>query len=218
MLLDGGRGRPLPGDGQGGRRGPPRQIRPPRYYPLFHTAITTGLRHGELLGLKWSDVDFDAASLAVRRTIYWNPPDGPQLQEPKTPGSRRKVLLGGDTLAVLSAHRRQQLKERLAAGPAWIDGDLVFRTLEGKPPYGPNITSYYKRLAARAEVPVIRFHDARHTCATLLLAQPGVNVKAMAERLGHANVSITLNTYAHVLPDMQRAAAKALEGLFRREE
>ncbi len=185
-----------------------------RYYPIFVLGLKTGMRRGELLGVKWEDVDLSQGFITVRRSLYWMPPAPPIFQDPKTAGSRRKIPLDRGTVEMLKAHRKHQLEERLAAGPAWEDWGLIFCTEEnGRPIYGPNLVKQLKVSAREAKVPAIRFHDLRHTHATFLL-QAGVSVKVVAERLGHTTVRITLDTYSHILPDMQEAAVKALEGMF----
>ncbi|MEW6545421.1 MAG: tyrosine-type recombinase/integrase [Bacillota bacterium] len=188
-----------------------REARGSRYYPLFHLALATGMRLGELLGLVWEDVDLDRGVIQVRRSLVGRPsgPE-PRWQEPKTPRSRRPIPLDCVSLEVLRQHRKQQMEERWRAGSSWQDYGLVFSTDKGKPLQRPNITRRLKEIALVAGVPVLRFHDLRHSHATVLLRQ-GVHPKVVSERLGHSSVALTLDVYSHVLPDTQKEAARAME-------
>ncbi|WP_027717389.1 tyrosine-type recombinase/integrase [Desulfovirgula thermocuniculi] len=185
-----------------------------RYYPLFVLALSTGLRLGELLGLKWEDVDLEAGCLQVKRILAGRESDGtPVFTPPKTASSRRRVPLDSFTVEVLRRHKKRQAEARLKKGPAWQDHGLVFCTSRGLPLARPNVWLIFNLLARRAGVPEIRFHDLRHTHATFLLRQ-GVHPKVVAERLGHSSVKVTLDTYSHVLPDTQREAVRAVEEFF----
>jgi integrase len=177
---------------------------------LVRTAVLTGLRRGELLGLRWSDVDMDRAVLHVQQTAQRITGRGVIFRQPKTRLSRRAVALSPDAVAVLRAHRREQLEERLLAGPAYGDRDLVFASAIGTSLEAGTITRTWTRILAVAGVGHVRWHDLRHAHATLLLRQ-GVHPKIVSERLGHASVGITLDTYSHVLPGLQAAAAAALD-------
>lgn len=184
-----------------------------RLHALFVVAVTAGLRQGELFGLRWQDVDLDAARLQVRFQLVRQ--DGTvRLVEPKTTAGRRGVDLSSMAVAALHTHRARQLEERLAAGGYWQNSeDLVFTATGGAPLRPSNLTRHvFRPLLKRAGLPQIRFHDLRHTSATLALAA-GVHPKVVAERLGHTKVNFTLNTYSHVLPSMQRAAADQLDSL-----
>jgi integrase len=184
-----------------------------RHFALFHTALATGMRLGELLGLTWEDVDLNEGVIHVRRSLIPRFSE-PVWQEPKTPRSRRKVPLDPVSVEILRQRRRQQIQDRLKAGPAWHEYNLVFTTHEGRPLRESYVLSMLKYFAGRAGVPPIRFHDLRHTHATILLRQ-GVHPKVVAERLGHTRVSFTLEVYSHVLPDTQREAIKAMERVWR---
>ncbi|MDP9364704.1 MAG: site-specific integrase [Chloroflexota bacterium] len=179
--------------------------------PLWLLALSTGMRRGELLGLRWRDVDLDAGTLSVRQCLIPSK-GGPVLAEPKTAAARRLVRLPAEAIAALREHRRRQVERRLALGSLWRDLDLVLCTGEGNVVNPANVDRSFARLVRAAGVRRIRFHDLRHTHATWLLAA-GQPVKVVSERLGHARVSITLDTYAHVLPDMQEAAAEAIGSL-----
>lgn len=186
-----------------------------RWEPLIALALHTGMRHGELLALRWEDLDLELAQLRVRRTLARVRGVGLVFNEPKTRSGRRRIALARPAVAALRAQRARLREERLAAGAAWTDLDLVFASPAGTP-YAPDaVRRVLARLLRRAELPRIRFHDLRHTCATLLL-QANVNPKVVSERLGHSSVARTLDVYSHVLPDMQEDAAAviaaALEG------
>jgi integrase len=180
---------------------------------LYVLALSTGMRQGELLGLKWREVDLDAGVLSVQQTLKVTTHGQRTLGKPKTGSSRRKVMLTPTAMTALIAHRTRQLEERLQAGPAWHDTGLVFTNTVGNALDPTNFYRYeYKPLLRRAGLPLIRFHDTRHTAATLLLLS-GVHPKVVSEMLGHSSVNITLNLYSHVLPDMQASATNAMERL-----
>jgi integrase len=181
-----------------------------RLEALYVLAIHTGLRQGELLGLKWEDVDLESGTLRVRRTLV-TAKGGPVLTAPKTKGSRRSVKLTQDAVEALRSHLKHQLQEIDRAGSLWRENGLMFASESGEPLDRRYLTSCrYKALLKRAELPMIRFHDLRHTCATLLLSK-NVNPKIVSEMLGHASIAITLDTYSHVLPNMRDQAAAAME-------
>lgn len=179
-----------------------------RLEALLTVAVSLGLRQGEALGLPWSAVDLEAGTLSVRQSLQrvkrtW------QFVEPKSERSRRTVALPGVAVSALRAHRVRQLEERLLAGSRWQDTGLVFTTSIGTPVELSNLTKEFRKLLAKAGIPRIRFHDLRHTAATLLLAQ-GVDPRTIMETLGHSQISLTLNTYSHVLPVLQQQAASRM--------
>ena len=183
-----------------------------RLEALYVLALTTGLRQGELLALRWNGVDLDEGSVQVRGSLQ-RTQDGLIILEPKTAGSRRKVSLTKTAVQALRFHRTRQSKERLALGPEWDDRDLVFANAVGRPiEVGNLIRRSFVPLLERANLPRIRFHDLRHTAATLLLGQ-GVHAKIVADMLGHTRISTTLDLYSHVTPTMQREATEALEAV-----
>ncbi len=179
-----------------------------RLYALWVLLLATGMRRGELAGLRWPDVDLDARVLAVRRSrvsVAYRVHDS----EPKTKSGRRTVSIDARVAALLRAHRRQQLEERLAWGPAWSDTGYVLTNEDGSPLHPERITVMFGRLVASAGLPRIRLHDLRHTSASLMLSS-GVHSKVVSERLGHSSVSITLDLYSHVVPGLQSDAAEKL--------
>jgi integrase len=180
-----------------------------RLEALYVLAVTAGLRRGELQGLKWEDLDLEAGTLQVRRTL--SEPKGGYIFEAPKSGKGRSIRLTQRATAALREHRKRQLEERMRLGTLWQDYDLVFSSGTGTPVSGGNLNRAFKALLKRAGLPqTFRFHDMRHTCATLLLRQ-GVNPKFVQELLGHRDVSLTLNTYSHVLPDMGDVAAGAMD-------
>jgi integrase len=181
---------------------------------LYVLALTTGMRRGELLALHWADVNLDAGFVQVRFTLQHLAGAQVVYGPPKTARSRRKVALSALAIAALQKHRERQEQQRVLVGADWVDNDLVFPSGRG----GPMEGSYFLRrkfvpMLKRAGLPEIRFHDLRHTAATLLLLQ-GIHPKIVSEMLGHSAVSMTLDTYSHVLPDMQRDATAAFDRLF----
>lgn len=183
-----------------------------RWAPMFELDLATGLRRGELVGVRWADVDLEHARLAVRRN---RTTVGYAVVETTPKGKRARVVdLDADTVAALKAWRKRQLEERLAWGEAWSDTGLVFSRQDGTAVHPQTAAWHLKRLAKKAGVPGIRLHDLRHTHATLGLAA-GVPVKVMSERLGHASVQITLDLYTHVIPGMGADAAAKIGALLR---
>ncbi|MHB8312386.1 MAG: tyrosine-type recombinase/integrase [Candidatus Dormibacteria bacterium] len=180
-----------------------------RFESLYVLAISTGMRQGELLALHWQDVDLAGGSLSVTGTLQRGK-GTLTIAEPKTLRSRRKIALAPQAVEALRRHRQAQIAERLAAGPLWQDLDLVFASEGGAPVNRDRlIARSFNPLLAQAGLPRIRFHDLRHTAATLLLAQ-GVHPKIAQEMLGHANIAVTLDRYSHVSQDMQQDAARVM--------
>jgi integrase len=197
-------------------------------YPALLLAATTGLRRGELLGLRWVDLDLGRGRAAVRQTLLAvRDVDAdiaarqlgkragkhrPMFGTPKT-DRERTVPLPARTVAALRRHRKRQLEdERMKAGPDYRDQDLVFAEPDGSPIHPERFAKRFRVRVAQAGVPVIRFHDLRHTWATLAL-QAGVHPKVVQEVLGHSNIAITLGTYSHAIPSMQEQAADTVAAL-----
>jgi len=179
---------------------------------LLWVAVVTGLRQGELLGLKWSDLDWTSRRIQVQRQVQRRKGDGLVFCEPKSASGRRVIVLGKSTIGKLREHKNSQLKERILLGEKWQDYDLIFPSPIGTPLDPSNILKAYKNCLKRAGLPNLRFHDLRHSAATLMLQQ-GVNPKIVSEHLGHSDISLTLNTYIHVLPPMQEEAAEKMDDL-----
>ena len=183
------------------------EIREDRLYAAFVSLATTGMRRGEVLGLRWGDLDFDASQLAVTYTITTAGSDQIITGPPKTPRSRRHIFLDDATLAILRDHRKRQREGRLVAGAAWETvNDLVFRDELGNAIHPDWFSNEFERLVRRVGIKRIRLHDLRHTYATLAL-KAGMHPKVVSERLGHATVGVTLDLYSHVTPSIARDAA-----------
>jgi integrase len=183
-----------------------------RLEAVYVVAVTTGMRQGEILALKWADVDLERGSLRVVATLQRTKAEGFVFAPPKTAHSRRQVALTQAAIAALRRHRTRQIEERLAVAAVWEDRDLVFCDQVGGPLDGTCVTAAFRTLLRRAGLPRLRFHDLRHTAATLMLGQ-GVHQKIVSEMLGHATVAITLDLYSHVTPTMQRTAAAELDAV-----
>ncbi len=181
-----------------------------RLEALYILAVTAGMRQGELLALKWQDVDLENATVSVRRTLTR---DGGRvvIGDPKTKKSRRLIRLTTQAGNVLRRHLERQLHEIQMLGDNYTDRGLVFTTGTGAPVNPSNLRQRsFARLLRKAGLPHIRFHDLRHTCATLLLSK-GTHPKFVQELLGHATVAITLDTYSHVMPGMGDQTARAMQ-------
>jgi len=178
-------------------------------------AITTGMRRGELLALRWQDIDFEHQSLHVRRTVDFFAGYGGYIEtEPKTVKGRRMIALPPFVIEVLRHHRVVQLEVRLKAGTAWEEHDLVFTGLRGNYLNPRYILKLFAQVLKDADLPHLRFHDLRHSAATLLLGM-GVHPKVVQEILGHSQIGMTMDTYSHVLPSMQREAMEKWSDVFR---
>ncbi|MCC5580240.1 site-specific integrase [Microtetraspora sp. AC03309] len=183
-------------------------IKGDRLEAFWICALTLGLRRGELLGLRWDDIDFGNGQLAVRQTLQRA--DGSlQLVDPKTDRSRRTVPVPEPTLAALRRHRRTQAAEQLASGERWKDHGLVFASTIGTPIEPGNLSARWRKARTQAGLEWLRLHDLRHACASYLLAC-GASPRTVMKTLGHSQIALTMNTYAHVLPDVERAAIDAV--------
>jgi integrase len=190
-----------------------------RLGPLIAFALGTGMRHGELLALRWSEVDLGAGVVSVQRTTNRvKAGDGDAktrviIGSPKTAKGRRRIPMPDGVRRVLQQWRVTQTQERLAAGPAWHDTGLVWTTAVGKPLSTGIPNLLLDRLAARAGIGHVKLHELRHTYATRLM-EAGVDARTVQEMMGHANVAMTLGRYSHVMPERKQSAAAALNGLF----
>jgi len=184
-----------------------------RLQTLFWIAVTTGMRMGEIAGLKWGDLDWKTGNIHIQRQVQRRKGEGLVFSPPKSASGIRTIKLGKKTIEYLREHRNRQHTERMNAGENWQSHDLIFSTPIGTPLDNSNVNKVYKQCLKKAGLPNIRFHDLRHTAATLML-QEEVNPKVVQERLGHSDISLTLNTYSHVLPSMQEEAAEKMDELF----
>jgi len=187
-----------------------------RLSALWHTIAMTGMRRGEAIGLRWSDVDLENARLAVRRALI---PINREVvvSEPKTAKGRRVIALDPGTVEVLKAQAARQLDEQNDWDEAWVETGLVFTVENGAALDPESVSRYWRQAVEQSLLPQIRLHDLRHTHATLAL-QAGIHPKVVSERLGHATISITLDTYSHAIPAMQEEAAALIAALVFTEE
>jgi integrase len=182
-----------------------------RLEALYVLAVTCGCRQGELLGLRWDDVDLGTGRLTVRRQVQRSRDGSGMITGPTKNKKSRTVRLGKWAIEALKAHLQKQAEEVASAKGLWRDPNLVFASTIGTPLDPSNLVSRsFKPLLRRAGLPIVRFHDLRHACATLLFSE-GVPIKVVQEVLGHSSVSVTMDVYSHVLPDMQERAAAAME-------
>lgn len=194
-----------------------------RLAPLFSFALATGTRPEEYSALQWKDVDLEKGTAVIRRALITHRTGGGwHFNEPKTKQSRRSIPLPASITKELKAHRKTQLAERLKLGQAWQDFDLVFPSEVGTPLNPSRVTRVFKRTIIKANIRTfekdkktftsLRLYDLRHTTATLLL-QAGINPKIVSERLGHSTITLTMDVYSHVLPNMQQSASDELEAM-----
>jgi integrase len=191
------------------------QVKDDRLHALYVLAVTTGMRQGELLGLAWSNVDRDRGVLSVSRTLIRHQGEY-RFAEPKTARSRRTIHLTSSAAQALRAHWSAQMQERIAAGRPMADGDdgLVFVTRSGRPINGRELLRWFHAHLDAAGLPRIRWHDLRHTTATLLLSQ-GYTLEDVKQLLGHSTITLTSNTYGHIVERRSRELADGMETLLR---
>jgi integrase len=178
---------------------------------LYVVSLSLGMRQGEVLGLRWIDVDIESENptLMVNQALQRIKSEF-QFVEPKTERSRRTIALPKSVVKTLLAHRRRQAAERLAYGPAWQDHGLIFTSLGGSPIERRALHRDFKRILAKAELPESRFHDLRHSAASLLLAQ-GVPMRSIMELLGHSSITLTADTYSHLMAPALRETADKMD-------
>jgi integrase len=183
------------------------------YYALFYTALFTGMRRSELLALRWLDVDFALSQVYVSRSLHRLRGGNVVFRPTKTAKGRRAIALPPSSIMSLGEHRKKQERDRAMLGISLTDDDLVFAHLDGKPLLPDSVTHAWTKLVRHTGLKGIRLHDARHSHASLMLKQ-GIHPKIVQERLGHANIAVTLDTYSHVSPGLQEAAAKRFDEAF----
>jgi len=176
----------------------------------WSVALALGLRQGEALALRWEDIDLDTGTLTVKRSMQRLVGKGLVFDEPKSRAGRRTIMLPNGLRDALRAHRAAQLEERLAAGSEWQEHGLLFAQVNGRPIDPGSDWKSWKALLALAGVRDARLHDARHTAATLLLQQ-GVPARVAMQILGHSQISLTLGTYSHVVPELAQEAAERID-------
>lgn len=186
-------------------------VRGHRLEALYSVALAVGLRQGEALALEWKDVDLERSTLTVRATLQRV--DGKLVRlEPKTARSRRTVHLPGVAVEALRQHRERQAEERQLAGTRWVERGLVFPSTIGTPQDARNVVRHFHQTLDLLGFPRQRYHDLRHTCASLLLAQ-GVHARTVMEVLGHSQISLTMDTYSHLMPSVMRDAATRMDAV-----
>jgi integrase len=181
-----------------------------QYYPLYFLAIHSGMRQAELLGLRWDDLDWNKATLNIQRQLIQKPGGGYEFQAPKTQSGKRTILLGKSAIDVLRSHYENQ--QALTKKDAWEDTGLIFTSRIGSPIVASNLRRAFRKLLQLSGLPKIRFHDLRHTAASLMLNN-GIPVLVVSKRLGHGKSSITLDTYGHLIPGKQEDVAKLMDDL-----
>ena len=184
------------------------------YYTLIYTALYTGMRRGELLALRWSNVDLDMAVISVTHSLLRRYGGEFVVKEPKSGKSRRTIALPPSLALLLRKHRFSQAQERDFLGLKLSDDDLLFAKPDGAPLDPTTVSHAFQKVARRVGLPGVRFHDPRHTHASLMLRN-GVHPKIVSERLGHSSVAITLDVYSHVTPGLQEAAALRFDDVLR---
>ncbi len=184
----------------------------PRFYALFHLAVTTGMRQGELLALKWSDLYWKNQTLQVQRQLIKKKSGGFEFALPKTKAGIRSIVLGQQTIQSLQTHWEQQQQEKAFQATRWQEEDIIFPSTIGTPMNRDNLRKRFKKVLHQANLPAIRFHDLRHTAASLMLNHR-IPVYVVSKRLGHAQASITLDIYGHLMPGKQAEVASLMDQL-----
>lgn len=179
------------------------------YYAIFLTALHTGMRRGEFLGLRWKDIDLDMATISVNRSLQRLRDGSLVFREPKTPKARRQIAMTPSLATELRGYKTEQQAMRILIGKPLSDEDMVFARPDGSPINPETVTPSFKKIAHHLGLN-LRLHDLRHTHASLML-KAGVHPKVVSERLGHATVGITLDTYSHVTPGLDQMAALRFE-------
>lgn len=186
---------------------------PLQYQTLITLLVYSGMRRGEVCGLKWSDIDFRNKLIHIQRTILYTPQKGVYEDTPKTKGSNRIIKLADIVFSDLEQHRKQQSIRRLQLGDRWHNEDFVFTQWDGKPIHPDSLTSWLHKFIEKNNLPYANIHSLRHTNATLLIAN-GVNVATVSKRLGHSSSATTTKTYIHAIKSADEAAAEVLQDLF----
>ena len=180
--------------------------RPHRLFALFYLAMSTGMRRGELLGLHWQDIE--GSSLVIRQSLI-EQRGRIMITTPKTEKGARRVALSPDVVEVLEGHRQRQEAERTFLGAAWPGHDFVFTSQTGTPLNPSNLTDLWRNLQKQAGVKLVRLHDLRHLHASLAIRQ-GMDAKVLADRLGHARASFTLDVYTHLFEEQRQNSAVSI--------
>lgn len=183
------------------------------YYPIIFTALYTGMRRGELLALRWKDLDLTLARLSVVNSLY-RLNGKTVIKEPKSPHSRRMIALPPTLSLMLRDYKGERQARMILTGDPLTEEDFVFARNNGKPHDPDTVTGAWAKIAKNVGLANVRFHDLRHTHATLML-MAGIHPKIVSERLGHSKVAITLDIYSHIVPGLQEAAAESFDKLLK---
>lgn len=183
-----------------------------QYYSLYYLAIHTGMRSSELVGLKWDDLDWELKTLQVQRQVFRPKGGGFEFTSLKSKSGHRTIILGDQMLQVLRNHHEHVRHLQKKAGDEWSDLNMMFPSRVGTPILGPNLRRGFRKLLRKSGLPKIRFHDLRHTAASLMLNY-GIPVLIVSRRLGHSKPSITLDVYGHLIPSKQEEAAQLMDDL-----
>ncbi len=187
-----------------------------RFFAAFYLLISTGLRRGEAMGLKWADIDMEAKTLHIQRSLVKTNTEKAKFHPTKTPKSNRLVPLAPDVLEALKAHKAKQEDEKAKLDTAYEDQDMVFCREDGVPIYPDVLDNKFHTLLEKANLPHFRVHDLRHTFATMMLKQE-VHAKIVQEIMGHSNIAVTLNTYSHVLPGIKEDAMQKIQSILQED-
>ena len=182
------------------------------YHALYHIALVTGMRQGEIFGLKWSDLDWNTGKLSIKRQVQHVPGKSWDFSEPKTRAGKRIINLGNNSLALLHTQYKRVIFLKQIAGKYWKENDLVFPSSVGSPLNPSNLRKDFLKVLKDAGVSIIRFHDLRHTAASLMLNH-GIPIIVVSNILGHSKPSVTLDVYGHLYNEMQGQASKLMDEL-----
>ena len=188
-----------------------------RFYPIYYLAIHTGMRQAELIGLKWEDVDWEHSTIQVKRQVRHFTGGSYTFTKPKSKSGKRTIILGKQALELLDQHKSEQQKMISLSHNGWEDLDLVFPSRVGTPLTASNVRRAFRKLLKESGLPKIRFHDLRHTAASLMLNH-GIPVLIASKRLGHSKPSITIDVYGHLMPSKQEEAAELMDNLMSPED
>jgi integrase len=186
-----------------------------KHKTLVTLALFTGLRRGELMGLEWSDVDFENNTIIVRRTSQYLPGKGTFTKDTKTEMSKRTITVPGSVISLLKEYRKQWVENKLKVGDMWQGSNRLFTTWNGKPGHPEWPSQWFSKFIRKHKLPHLTFHGLRHTAATILINQ-GVPAKNISARLGHSNISTTMDIYGHILKSADKEAADRLEQVYQK--
>ncbi len=188
------------------------QEEPLKYQVLVFMDLVTGMRRGELMALKWSDIDLNKNIVEVKKSIRYVPGKGMTIKQPKNESSIRNIAIPPSLVTLLKYYKLEQNKERASAGDLWNDNDWIFTRWDGQLMHVDSVSKWFPEFMKRHGMESVNFHAIRHTAATLLINK-GLNIRALSSRLGHANTSTTLNIYSHALRSADQHAAELMEGI-----